>query len=143
MPTDADMTIGRLGQAAGVKVETIRYYEKIGLLPPARRTGAGYRLYGPAHAARLRFIRRGRDLGFETDTIRALLDLAEHPGQSCCEADTLAARHLAEVERRIADLLSLRDELRHMICGERHSISECRIIQAMVAGITAPPTHDG
>ncbi len=139
--TDADMSIGRLGEAAGVKVETIRYYEKIGLLPPARRTPAGYRQYGAAHAARLRFIRRGRDLGFEIDTIRALLDLAEHPGQACCDADTLAARHLAEVERRIADLLALRDELRHMICGERHNVSECRVIRAMAAGRGAPSTQ--
>ena len=125
------MSIGWLGEQAGVNIETIRYYEKIGLLPEPGRTAAGYRQYDGGHLDRLRFIRRGRDLGFSIEAIRALLRLAEHPEQPCADADLLAGAHLAEVERKIAELGRLRDELRKMADCHGGSVAECRIIDAL------------
>lgn len=127
----AALTIGRLGELTGVNVETVRYYEKIGLLPPPSRSSSGYRQYDDGHVRRLHFIRRGRDLGFSIEDIRALLRLAEHPDQQCCDADQLATQHLAAVEQRIADLSSLRDELQRIVSCGGHSIAECRIIDAL------------
>ena len=125
------ITIGKLGKRTGVNVETVRYYEKIGLLPEPHRTAAGYRQYGDEHVRRLRFIRRGRDLGFSVEAVRALLQLAEHPNQPCADADHMAARHLAEVEERIADLMRLRDGLRELVNCHGQSVAECRIIDAL------------
>lgn len=125
------LSIGRLGERTGVNIETIRYYEKIGLLPEPTRTAAGYRQYGDDHLRRLRFIRRGRDLGFSIEAIRELLRLAEHPEQPCAHADELAVEHLAEVERKIADLTRLRDELQRLVHCHAHSVAECRIIDVL------------
>ena len=126
------ITIGALGKRTGVNVETVRYYERVGLLPEPHRTAAGYRQYGEEHVLRLRFIRRGRDLGFSVEAIRTLLRLAEHPNQPCADADHLAAGHLAEVEGRIADLERLRDSLRQLVTCHGHSVAECRIIDALI-----------
>lgn len=133
----APLTIGALGRASGVNVETIRYYERIGLLPAPPRTGSGYRLYGPEHAHRLAFIRHGRELGFPLEAIRELLALSDHPDRSCAEADRIARTHLREVEERIARLQALRGELERMIgqCA-RGRVSDCRIIEALAH-------HDG
>jgi DNA-binding transcriptional MerR regulator len=125
------LSIGRLGGQTGVNIETIRYYEKIGLLPEPTRTAAGYRQYGEDHLRRLRFIRRGRDLGFSIEAIRALLRLAEHPEEPCVGADELALEHLAEVEAKIAYLTRLREELQRMVHCRAHSVAECRIIDAL------------
>lgn len=101
------LTIGRLADAAGVNLETVRYYERIGLMPAPGRTPGGHRSYGREHARRLAFIRRARELGFGTGEIRTLLGLAE-PGQSsCAEVKTIAIRHLARVHAKITDLTKL------------------------------------
>lgn len=125
------ISIGGLSKAAGVNVETIRYYERIGLLPAPDRTTSGYRQYGPEHVRRLSFIRKGRDLGFRIEAIRALLRLAEHPDQPCEDADRLATDHLVEVERKISELEKLRDALRQMTHCRAGSVAECRIIDAL------------
>lgn len=126
------VTIGALGKATGVNIETIRYYERIGLLPEPKRTAAGYRSYGSAHVKRLAFIRRARDLGFPIDTVRVLLGIADDPGRSCAEVDRVALAHLEEVERKIADLIRLRDELRSISLQCRGGVvAECRIIEAL------------
>jgi Cu(I)-responsive transcriptional regulator len=125
------LSIGRLGERTAVNVETIRYYEKIGLLPSPTRTAAGYRQYGEDHLRCLRFIRRGRDLGFSIEAIRALLRLAEHPDEPCADADRLAADHLAEVERKIEELGRLRDELHKMVNCRADTVGDCRIIDAL------------
>ncbi|WP_369060913.1 helix-turn-helix domain-containing protein [Caulobacter sp. 73W] len=126
------LTIGDLARAAGVKVETVRYYERIGLLPTPPRTAGNYRAYGEAERGRLAFIRRARELGFPIDQVRTLLDLADQRDQSCATVDTLAHAHLAVVERKIADLQALGRELSGMIdqCG-RGAIADCRIIAAL------------
>jgi DNA-binding transcriptional MerR regulator len=126
------MTIGAAAEATGVKVPTIRYYEGIGLLPRASRTGSNRRLYGAADFDRLRFIRHARELGFEVEAIRALLDLQGRPDISCTSADAIARAHLSEVERRIESLSTLKRELQRMIesCG-RGRVAECRIIEVL------------
>lgn len=126
------LTIGGLGRRTDTKVETIRYYERIGLLPAPARTAGNYRTYGAAHLNRLSFIRRSRDLGFSIDQIRALLDLADQRDRSCEAVDAIAKEHRTEVDRKIADLRALRRELDSMInqcrCG---TIAECRIIETL------------
>ncbi len=130
--TDGHLAIGELGRLTGTKVETIRYYERIGLLAAPQRTAGNYRAYGPEHLKRLSFIRRSRDLGFSLDQVRALLDLSDDRDRPCEAVDIIAKTHLAEVDRKIADLRALRRELNGMItqcrCG---TVADCRIIDAL------------
>ena len=124
--------IGELSKRTGVKVPTIRFYEQIGLLPAPLRTESNQRRYGKIEADRLNFIRHSRELGFEVEDIRALLNMAAEPQQSCHRADSIARSHLSEIDRRIASLQALRVELTRMIdeCGHGR-ICDCRIIEAL------------
>ncbi|PWC26764.1 MerR family transcriptional regulator [Teichococcus aestuarii] len=132
MAAENSLNIGALAKATGTKVETIRWYERVGLLPAPARSAGNYRTYAEAHLGRLSFIRRARDLGFSLDQIRALLDLAEDRDRSCDAVDLIAREHLDEVDRKIADLQALRQELDALISQCRHgSVSECRIIEAL------------
>ncbi len=125
-------TIGDLARRTGTKVETIRYYERIGLLPAPARTGGNYRAYDEGQVGRLSFIRRARDLGFPLDDVRELLSLSDRRDRSCAAVDVIARQHLAEVERKIADLTMLRDELAGIIGQCRQdTIADCRIIEAL------------
>lgn len=128
----ADHSIGELARRAGVKVPTIRYYEQIGLMPEPPRTGGQQRRYGPSAIDRLSFIRHARELGFEVAHIRELLALSAHPNRACDVADTIAQRHLAEVDRRIGQLTALRAELQRMLeqCHHRR-VCDCRVIQVL------------
>jgi DNA-binding transcriptional MerR regulator len=126
------MKIGELSRATGTNVETIRYYERIGLLPQPLRTAANYRSYGPGHRARLSFVRHSRELGFTIEEIRSLLDLSDHPSRDCGEADRIATAHLAQVEDKIAQLTALRDELASIIGRCRGGLAaDCRVIEAL------------
>jgi DNA-binding transcriptional MerR regulator len=128
----ATMNIGELASAADTHVETIRYYERIGLLPAPPRTAGNYRDYSAAHVSRLSFTRRARDLGFSIEQIRALLGLADQKQQSCEAVDAIARAHLADVKRKLADLSALRRELESMIGQCRHgTVAECRILEAL------------
>lgn len=126
------MTIGEVSKRTGVKVPTIRFYEQIGLLPSPPRSEGNRRQFEEVDLRRLSFIRHARDLGFEVNDIRELLDLADQPGRPCADADRIAQRHLAEVEARIAKLTALRGELRRMVdeCSHGH-VCECRVIQIL------------
>jgi len=128
----AGFSIGDLARETGCKIPTIRYYERIGLLPAPGRTAGNTRRYGPAHKARLAFIRHCRNLGFSQAAIRELLELTDHPSQSCETVDRIASAHLAEVDRRMARLAALRSELARMIaaCSGGH-VEQCRIIEAL------------
>jgi Cu(I)-responsive transcriptional regulator len=129
------MTIGALARATGTKAKTIRYYERSGLLPVPGRTGGNYRDYSPAHLGRLRFLRRLRALGFSLAEIRALLALADEPAADCAAVTAIARSHLEEVERKLADLEHLRQQLSAIIgrCpGGR--VAECGIIEALAPG---------
>ena len=129
---DKQLTIGNLANATDTKVETIRYYEHIGLLSAPARTSGNYRAYNPEHLNRLSFIRRARDLGFSLAQIRELLSLSDQRDRSCKAVDAIAREHLAEVDRKIADLSALRRELDNVIsqCGHG-TIADCRIIDAL------------
>ena len=111
------MKISRAAEASGCHLETIRYYERIGLLPQPDRTGSGYRVYGSADIERLRFIARGRDLGFSLEEIRSLLQLAGDEGLCCVDVDRLARSHLADIRTRLADLQRMANELERVIQG--------------------------
>lgn len=101
------ITAGKLAKAAGINLETIRYYENIGLMPPPPRTQGGHRAYDQAHVKRLAFIRRARELGFVIEDVRALLALAGPEHTSCAEVKEIAAAHLTRVRSRIVDLARL------------------------------------
>lgn len=125
------LTIGKLAKAADTKVETVRWYEKVGLIDRPGRTDSNYRSYTPRDLARLTFIRRARDLGFSLDQVRALLNLASDPGRDCGSIDALASGHLAAIDRKIADLAALRRELAALLISCRGgSVAECRILEA-------------
>lgn len=125
-------TIGRLADAAGCKVQTVRYYEQVGLLRRPERSSGNQRLYGRSDIDRLTFIRHARDLGFPLEAIRDLLSLSDRPDQPCEAADAIARAQLSEVNRRIEHLQALREELERMIAqcaGGR--ISDCRVIEVL------------
>lgn len=132
MPPAEQLTIGDLARATDTKVVTIRYYERIGILPAPARTRGNYRAYSPRHLERLSFIRRARDLGFSLPQVRELLGLSDQRRRSCEAVDVIAREHLAEVDRKIADLTALRRELDRIIsqCGHG-TVAECRIIEAL------------
>jgi DNA-binding transcriptional MerR regulator len=128
----SDLAIGALSRATRVKIPTIRYYESIGMLAEPPRSPGGQRRYGDAHVERLRFIRHGRDLGFSLEDLRALLELSALPDASCTQADAIARRQLAEVERRLAGLTALKAEFERMLKQCAHGrVGECRVIKTL------------
>ena len=127
------MPIGGLAERTGVKVETIRYYEQVGLLPPPERSDGNQRRYGRRHLERLAFIKHARDLGFSVDSIRTLLNLSDTPDMACDEAHRAAASHLSEVRAKIARLRSLESELKRIAtsCSGGVPVRDCAIIEAL------------
>jgi MerR family transcriptional regulator, mercuric resistance operon regulatory protein len=101
------ITIGQLAKAAGVNLETVRYYERIGLIAKPPRMSGGQRSYSSEDARHLAFVRRARELGFSIDDIRALLKLAVPGQQSCAEVQSIASAHLTNVQTKLADLARL------------------------------------
>ena len=114
-----DLPIGELSRRTGVNIETIRYYEKIGLLPAPPRTPGGRRVYGADHLRMLGFVRRGRELGFSLDAIRSLIALGSPGAADCVDVCAIAGRHLDDVRRKIADLRALE----HMLSD---AMQDCR-----------------
>lgn len=127
------LMIGDLAAATGTKVNTIRFYEEIGLLKPATRTASGRRTYGQADFRRLRFVRHARKLGFEIHEIRSLLALSDQPNRDCDEVNTIAAGHLADVEAKIVRLELLREELERMasLCAGGTTVASCRVLETL------------
>lgn len=111
------MRIGAAAAASGCHIETIRYYERVGLLPHPARTDGGYREYQPKEVDRLRFITRGRELGFSLEEIRSLLTLSDDPALSCHDVDQLARHHLADIEQRVRELRGIARELQRTIAS--------------------------
>ena len=125
-------SIGTLAKRTGTKVQTIRYYEQIGLMPEPGRTDGGQRRYGDVELDRLSFIRHSRQLGFSLGAIRELLDLSDSPERSCAQVDAVAQKQLREVEARIARLEALRVELRRMISEcNADRVADCRILEVL------------
>ena len=126
------ITIGALSKRTGVNIETIRYYERIKLIPPPPRTDSGRRLYGAEDVRRLTFIRNARDLGFDISAIKTMLALQEEPEASCQEVSQIATDQLEAVDSRIRRLLGLRTELIRMVqeC-DNGKVATCRIIEVL------------
>ena len=126
------MKISTVAANSGCNLETIRYYERIGLMPPPERTPKGYREYSEADVEQLRFISRGRGLGFSLQEIRSLLRLAQDPGISCSEVDLLARKHLDDILLRLKDLQRMARELERTIdhCGGGQR-GECTILDSL------------
>ncbi len=108
------MNIGDVAKASGVPAKTIRYYESVSLIPPAHRTDSGYRTYDGNDVARLRFIQRSRSLGFSVRDVGTLLDLWHNRARASAEVKALATAHMAEIDRKIAELQSMRETLRDL-----------------------------
>ncbi|AKJ27183.1 MerR family transcriptional regulator [Caldimonas brevitalea] len=113
----ATVTIGVLAARTGVNVPTIRYYEEIGLMPPAQRRPSGHRVYGPAAEELLTFIRSCRDFGLPIEHVRALLSLSHSPERDCDEARGIAERHLDEVRRKLDELRTLERRLAEYVAS--------------------------
>jgi DNA-binding transcriptional MerR regulator len=127
-----DLTIGELARRSGYAVQTLRYYEQIGLMPKPPRSSGGQRRYGEDLQRRLLFIRHARDLGFEIEDIRSLLDLASRPDQPGASVDAIAKAHLVSIDEKIARLTALRAEVDRMLkaCATER-IAECKVIDVL------------
>lgn len=123
---------GELARRSGCNLETIRYYEDIGLMPPPARTEAGHRLYAEGDQRRLRFVLRARELGFSIEEIRSLLSMALSADYTCCEIHALTMEHLKTVAGKIADLKKLERTLSHTAsCCDRSESQDCPIMDAL------------
>jgi MerR family mercuric resistance operon transcriptional regulator len=127
------LTIGKVARGAGLAIDTVRYYEREGLLEEPARTASGYRHYRPDAVARLRFIRQAKDLGFTLSEIRELLTLKVAPGKSCADVRARAQGKIADVEQRIAQLDRMKRALVKLAaaCSGRGPTSECPILDAL------------
>jgi MerR family mercuric resistance operon transcriptional regulator len=131
----AELTIGRLAARTGVNIETIRYYERIGMIPPPPRSAGGQRRYEESHLRRLCFVRRCRELGFPLDEIRALLTLVDGGDYSCAEVRDMTVRQLDAVRRRIVDLRVMERTLDSMASAcAGGSVPDCPIVDALFSG---------
>lgn len=127
-----EFPIGVLARDSSVNIETIRYYEKIGVMPEPGRSRSGYRLYTTGHLKRLSFIRRGRELGFTLDELRGLLRLVDGHTYTCAEVRALTLDHVASIRRKIADLKRLErvmTEISSHCSGKR--VPDCPIVDAL------------
>jgi MerR family mercuric resistance operon transcriptional regulator len=124
--------IGTASQRTGCHIETIRYYERIGMLPPPTRRASGYRQYGLEHLKRLMFVRRARDLGFTLDEVRRLLRLADRRERSCAQARDLATAHLRDIQVKLKDLRAMERVLKRVIvqCADG-TLPDCPLIEKL------------
>ena len=127
-----EFTIGEVSRLTQVKVETIRYYEKIGIIPHPPRNSPGYRIYSASHLERLSFVRRSRELGFSQPEVRKLLTLVDEHKYTCAEVQEITAKQLAAVRNRIKDLRKLEKALANMISEcDGGDIPECPIVDIL------------
>lgn len=129
-------SIGELSQGTEVKIETIRYYEKIGLIPAPSRTSGGHRIYNTHHKERLLFVRRSRELGFSLEEVRELISLSENQENSCGDALSLVTRHLESVDEKLRQLQLIQQSLELMAkdcqsCCPGARAPDCTIIEAL------------
>jgi Cd(II)/Pb(II)-responsive transcriptional regulator len=143
------MRIGELAQVAQCTVETVRYYEKAGLLPETARTAGNFRVYGPVHVERVRFIRNCRALDMSQEEIHTLLRLADRSAEGCGAINTVFDEHIAHVNERIKELCTLKRQLQALRdrCASEQGVDACGILQGLAAmATTAKParhTHIG
>lgn len=129
------MQIGQLAQQAGVAIDTVRYYERQGLLPPPQRRASGYREYGAQDVSRLRFIRRAKDLGFTLQEIQDLLKLSASRHADRAEVRALARHRLTDIEHRLRELEAMRVALANLVrhCSGHGPVDDCPIIENLLA----------
>ena len=129
------MKIGELAQVAQCSVETVRYYEKEGLLPAPERSAGNFRIYGPEHVERLRFIRNCRALDMSHEEIHTLLRLADQPGGGCSAINAVFDQHIAHVDERIRELAHLKEQLGGLRqrCSSEQAVDACGILQGLAA----------
>jgi MerR family mercuric resistance operon transcriptional regulator len=129
----ATITVGALAEQAGVDIATIVHCERLGLIDKPRRTVGGLRLYRTTDVARLTFIRRAKELGFSTETIRELLVMTGTGPQTCSNVHDIAERHLLDIRRRLADLARLEGALAPLVsaCSQTGSGTQCPIVNAL------------
>lgn len=126
------LPIGEMSRKTGVKIETIRYYERIGIMPKPVRTEGGHRAYDADQLKHLAFIKRSRELGFSLGEIRALLDLVDTDTYTCAEVHEMTTKHLATVRKKLADLRRLERILKDMAAEcSRGDVPECPIIDTL------------
>jgi len=126
------MRIGQLAERSGTLVETIRYYENVGMMPDPPRSASGYRQYQPEHLSRLLFLRRCRDLGFSIQEIGSLLKLAEQREEPCSKVARVATHHLEAVQAKLSNLKRLERALKSLIKScTGGPVAECRILEAL------------
>jgi len=127
-----DLSSGALAREAGVNIETIRYYEKIGLMPEPVRADNGYRVYGETSLKRLSFIRRCRELGFSLDEVRGLLGLVDGGDYTCAEVRDLSIVRLGDVRQKIRDLRKMERTLKEMVSQcDGGLVPECPIVDRL------------
>ena len=135
------MRPGELAERSGCNLETVRFYERQGLLPAPPRTAGGHRDYAREHLKRLTFIRRSRELGFSLDQIRGLLALVDSSDWTCAEVRAMTLEHLADVQRKIADLQRLAQILGDMASQcDGGAVPECPIVDALMGNPASPAT---
>jgi MerR family copper efflux transcriptional regulator len=129
----AMLSIGQVAKQTGVTVETLRFYEKQGLIETPRRTGSGYRQYPQATLKRVRFIQNAKEVGFTLKDIAELLALRQEPGTSCPDIKLRASLKIEEVEQKIRDLSRIREALARMIvkCSSEGPVSQCPILEEL------------
>ncbi len=139
------MRIGEISKRADIVAETVRYYEKIGLLPEPDRDASGYRAYRQAHLDRLLFIKRCRSLDMAQDEIRELIRLTEQPDADCHDVDALLARHLRHVRERLQELTSLEQTLEQLqqACSEGGRVRDCGILGSLSHDLDTPAAPAG
>lgn len=132
------LTIGKLAKQAGVGIDTVRFYERAGLLPRAQRSASGYRLYAVGDADRLRFIRRAKALGFSLEEIAELLQLNAGKGTRA-SVRRLAQRRLDDLSQKIHEMTAIRDALSHLVkrCSGDGPVAGCPIIEGVLAKVPA------
>lgn len=132
------MRTTQVARQAGVNAQTLRYYERRGLLPDPGRTGAGYRTYSPDAVRVIRFIKRAQELGFTLKQIEVLLDLADGGPDNCDTARRLADEKITELDGKIASLIAMRDSLGQLrdTCARPRAARDCELLQSM------DPTYD-
>lgn len=126
------MQIGEVSRRTGVNIETIRYYERIGVMPKPLRTEGGHRAYDADELKRLAFIKRGRELGFSLGEIRALLGLVDTGAYTCSEVHDMTTKHLATVRKKVADLRAMERVLKDMAAEcSRGDVPDCPIVDSL------------
>ncbi|MBA1148868.1 helix-turn-helix domain-containing protein [Ectothiorhodospiraceae bacterium WFHF3C12] len=129
------MRIGELANETGVNIETIRFYEREGILPAPEREANNYRVYAPTHLRRLRFVRRARDLGFTLDDVRALLSMVDGGDYTCATVKSLGEEHLEDVRAKIADLRRMEEALAEVVaCCSGEQTPDCSMLETLFDG---------